>query len=139
MFTKEQQKALAVKNLETLKIYKPYINKFKTKAGTVTEFENFGGFYVEAGNELDLKIKEVEAEYGCLVYAVVHSYSVIGELYHMLCIGNYDEAEEEDYKVYLEDNMAYVFTYTWNKTDPQCSEFGDLAVRSFGGGIKQIH
>jgi hypothetical protein len=32
----------------------------------------------------------------------------------------------------------YAFAYVWNKSDDWCSEFGDIVVFSFGGGIKRI-
>ena len=30
------------------------------------------------------------------------------------------------------------YAYVWNKKDEWCSEFGDIIVQSFGGGIRRI-
>ena len=61
------QKEMAVACLEKLDIYKPYIRKFKSKAGTPCFFENFGGFYVDQEPEIYEKVKEVEIVYNVLV------------------------------------------------------------------------
>lgn len=130
------QKEMAIKCMEALDIYKPYITKLK-KDGTKTLFENFGGFYIEADEEPELfeKIEEFEAEYGAIVYAVTHEFTEFGELYDFLVVSKYEEEWEET----LEDvKEGYVFAYVWNKTDDWCSEFGTITVRSFGGGIKRI-
>ena len=130
------QKEMAIKCMEALDIYKPYIAKFK-KDGTKTLFENFGGFYIEADEEPELfkKIEEFEAEYGAIVYAVTHEFTEFGELYDFLVMSKYEEEWEET----LEDvKEGYAFSYVWNKTDDYCSEFGTITVKSFGGGIARV-
>jgi hypothetical protein len=32
----------------------------------------------------------------------------------------------------------YAFSYVWNKSNDMFSEFGDIVVKSFGGGLKRI-
>lgn len=130
------QKEMAIKCMEALDIYKPYIAKFK-KDGTKTLFENFGGFYIDADEEPELfkKIEEFEAEYGAIVYAVTHEFTEFGELYDFLVMSKY----EEEWAETVEDvKDGYAFAYVWNKTDDWCSEFGTVTVRSFGGGIKRV-
>ena len=128
------QKELAIKCLNELNIYKPYIKTFE-KDGTVTLFERFGGYYITADQEPELlnKIKEFEAETGSLVYAVTHEIFEFGECYSFLCISKY----EEDWDLTLEVGPygSYAFAYVWNKDDDWCSEYGTIAVKSFGGGI----
>lgn len=131
------QKEVAVACLEQLKIYSPYIRKFKSKAGIPCFFENFGGFYADQEPELWDKIKEVEKDYGCLVYAVTHEYFDFGECWSMLCVSQgCDEVEyhltEHSY------NVHYAYAYVWNKTNDHLSEFGDVVVQSFGGGIRRV-
>ena len=130
------QKEVALSAMKSLDIYAPYINKFK-KDGTVTLFERFGGYYIDEYNEPELlkKIKEFEAEYGSIVYAVTHTFTQFGELYEFLCISKYEE-EWEDTLEEIKD--GYAFSYVWNKTDEWCSEFGTIAVKSFGGGIARV-
>ena len=86
-------------------------------------------------------MKEVEEESGCLVYALTHEITDLGELWSMLCVskecegvdellGNLDSSNRNEY---------YAFSYVWNKSNEMFSEFGDIAVRSFAGGIKRIY
>jgi hypothetical protein len=130
------QKEVAINAMRTLDIYAPYINKF-IKDGTITLFERFGGYYIDEHNEPELlkKIKEFEAEYECIVYAVTHEFFMFGECYSFLCISKY----EEEWKITLENvRDGYAWSYVWNKDDEWCSEFGTVAVRSFGGGIARV-
>ena len=129
------QKEVALSAMKTLDIYAPYIKKFE-KDGTITLFERFGGYYIEEDNEPELlkKIREFEAEYGSIVYAVTHTFTQFGELYEFLCISKYEE-EWEDTLADIKD--GYAFSYVWNKTDEWCSEFGTITVQSLGGGIRR--
>lgn len=134
------QKEIAVQCLEKLDIYKPYIRKFKSKAGIPCFFENYAGFYADQEPELWQKIKEVEEEYGCLVYAITHSILDSADLWSMLCVPKECDGVEEILGLINQTNQSeyYAFTYTWNKSYGFFSEFGDIAVRSFGGGVKRI-
>jgi hypothetical protein len=132
------QKEIAIQCLEKLDIYKPYINKFKSKAGTPCFFEGFAGFYVDQEPEIYNKMKEVEAEFGCLVYALTHEITNIGETWTMLCVPK-DNDGVDDVIGRFSNKEFYAYAYVWNKSDDWCSEFGDVVVKSFGGGIKRIH
>ena len=132
------QKDIAIKCLEKLDIYKPYITKFKSKATLPCFYENFAGFWADQEPELYTKVKEVEEESGRLVYAITHELTDFGECWSML----YVPSECEDIDELIMDtgrsDVFYVLAYTWNKSNPMFSEAGDIAVRSFGGGIKRI-
>ena len=130
------QKEVAIECMKAVDIYRPYINQFK-KDGTVTLFERFGGYYIDEYNEPELlkKIKEFEAEYGSIVYAVTHERFWFGECYTFLVVSKY----EEEWEMTLEEAKdSYVFSYVWNKSDEECSEFGTVAIKSFGGGIARV-
>lgn len=135
---KAAQKEIAIQCLEKLDIYKPYIKKFNSEAGTPCFFENFCGFYADQEPEPWKKIKEVEAEYNCLVYAVTHEYFEFGECWSMLCVSKDSESIDDCFGAFSRPNTFYAFAYVWNQTNKQLSEFGDVVVQSFAGGIRRI-
>lgn len=130
------QKEVALSAMKALDIYAPYIKKFD-KDGTITLFERFGGYYITEAQEPELlkKIREFEKEYDAIVYAVTHEMFTFGECYSFLCVSKY----EEEWEMTL-DNVSdgYAWSYVWNKDDDWCSEFGTIAVKSFGGGIARV-
>ena len=131
------QKEVAIKCLEKLNIYKPYINKFKSKAGTPCFFENYAGFWADQEPALMSKIKEVENEYKCLVYAITHEYTDFGECWSMLLVPR-DNDGADDLLDKFNLSEFYAFAYVWNKSDDYLSEFGDIVVRAAYGGLKRI-
>ena len=70
--TREELKVRATERLEALDIYKPYINGFKAKDSKVCFFEGFGGFWVYQEPEIEAKMKEIEKDFNCVVYAITH-------------------------------------------------------------------
>ena len=132
---KQQQKAKAIEIMKQMDIYKPYIKGFKNE-DKVCFFEQFGGFWVYQEPEVEAKMKELENEYGCTVYAITHELTQFGECYSFLLVSKHEE--EWDMLVTSEKNNHYAFAYVWNKDDDWCSEFGTVVVKSFGGGIKRI-
>ena len=140
MATREQQITRAIQLLETMGIYKPYVDAFK-KDGTITMFENYGGFWVSADNDIEKdlidKIKEIETKHDCVVYAVTHEIVEFGELYDLLIVQK--QKNEWEYSFYDNQDGTYIaFAYVYNKSIPEFSEFGDISVHSFGGGIRRI-
>lgn len=133
--TKQERKEQAIKCLNELNIYKPYIDGFK-KYDQVCYFEQYGGFWAYQDPELENKIKEIEEKYNCTVYAITHDYTEFGELYSFLIITDYKE--EWGCSIQKEIYGYYAFAYVWNKDDDFCSEFGTIELKSFGGGIKRI-
>ncbi len=134
---KVAQKEIAIQCLEKLDIYKPYINKFKSKAGIPCFFENYAGFWADQEPELWKKIKEVEAERECLVYAITHEFVDGEEMWSMLCVPR-DCDGVDDLIGAFNTSEFYAFSYTWNKSVEYFSEFGDVCVKSFGGGIRRL-
>lgn len=133
---KQEMKEKAIELLEELDIYKPYIRGFKNK-GDVCYFENFGGFWAYQESELMEKIKQIEEKHECLVYAVTHEYTGFGELYSMLIVTKYKQ-EWNSLVTRQEGNKFTVFAYVWNKDDDYDSEFGDIGVQSWGGGLRRF-
>lgn len=134
--TREKKKIIAIELMKRLKIFEPYIDGFKN-FDNVCCFENYGGFWAYQEPKLMEKVKEFEQEEDCLVYAVTHEYLEFGECYSFLIIPDYEE--DWDYLLsYYGNGNFIVYAYVWNKSIEWCSEFGSIAVKSFGGGIKRI-
>ena len=134
------QKELAIQCMEKMQIYGPYVRKFQSKAGIPCFYENFAGFYADQEPELWDKIKSIEAEHGCLVYAITHEITNFGELWSMLCIPkDCDSLEDIFFAADATNRRFYAFTYTWNKSNDMFSEFGDIVVQAAFGGVKRIH
>ena len=133
--TKEQMKEKAMELMEKLDIYKPYVKDFKEN-DFVCYFEHYGGFWAFQEPKLQEKLKEFEEEYGATVYAITHEFTEFGECYSFLIVPKY----KEDWSnlIYSQGNEHYVFSYVWNVTDDDCSEFGTIVVKGYGGGIKRI-
>lgn len=133
-----EQKELAIIALEKLDIYKPYVRKFRSAASTPCFFIRFAGFYADQDEMLWEKIKSVQADTGCLVYAVTHEVTEFGELWSMLCVPKEAEVTDD----FLSDSgfprKYYAYSYVWNVTNPEFSEFGDIVVETYGGGLRRV-
>lgn len=129
------KKEKALELLQELDIYAPYIAGFKEN-DRVCFYENFIGFWLDQESDVLAKMQELEKDYGCLVYAVTHEYTDFGECYSFLIVTRYPE--EWDTLVCKDGSTFYAFAYVWNKDDDDCSEFGTVCVRSFGGGITRV-
>ena len=132
---KQQQKEQAIKYLHQLDIYKPYIDGFEQE-DQVCVFERYAGFWVCQYPELEKRMRDLENEYDCTVYAITHEFTQFGECYSFLIVTKY----KQEWKTLLNSNEKRhtAFAYVWNKTDDWCSEFGSVAVQSGFGGITRI-
>ena len=134
--TKQEQKSKAIEFMKKLDIYKPYIRGFE-QSDRVCFFERFGGYWIDQEPTIYEKMKAFEKEYGCTVYAVTHELTSIGEMWSFLYVSQYKE--DWEYSITSYDlNAYYVASYVWNKTDDYLSEFGDIVVKCFGGGLNRI-
>ena len=133
--TQEQRKEQAIKYMTTLDIYKPYIKGFKEN-DQVCFYEQFAGFWVDQELEVYKKMKEIEQEHNCTVYAITHEFLEFGECYSFLIVTDYEEESDTLVEKYGKEITA--FAYVWNKDVEWCSEFGTIAVQSFGGGIRRV-
>ena len=76
--------------MKQLNIYQPYIEGF-VKDNNVCYYENFAGFWAGQDKELTDKIREIETQNNCNVYAVTHEYTDFGECYDFLIVTNYPD------------------------------------------------
>lgn len=133
--SREIKKEEAIKRMKALHLFAPCTDAFK-KRDEVQFTEITGGLYEFSGDEeLTAQVKEFEEEYNALVYHVIHTYTAFGELYSFLYVSDYQEEWEMDNED-IKDN--YAMAYVWNKTMPDCSEFGSIAVMQKFGGIVRI-
>ena len=132
---KQARKEQAIKCLKQLDIYKPYIDGF-AKDNQVCVFERYAGFWVYQYPELERKMRAIEKEYGCTVYAITHEFMIFGECYSFLFVSKYKE--EWETLIRSDKNRHSAFAYVWNKSDDWCSELGDVTVQSGFGGITRI-
>ena len=135
---KEAQKEIAIECLEKLDIYKPYIRKFKSEKTMPCFYENFGGFWADQESKLWNKIKEVEQEYKCLVYAITHEWLEFGECWSMLCVTKNTKSVDECIMDTLHPDTFYVNSYVWNLDNEHFSEFGDVVINTSGGRIRRL-
>lgn len=135
--TKIERKEKAIELMKKLDIYKPYIKGFKEN-DEVCFFEGFGGFWAWQDEELQSKIKEIEEKYNCTVYAVTHEFTELGECYDFLLVTDYKEEWNNLVTSYENNGRFFAFSYVWNKSNSNLSEFGDVIIQSFGGGIRRI-
>lgn len=132
-----QSKGKAIKLLQKLKIYKPYIEEFKDK-NRVCFFEGYGGFWVDQEKDIYNKMKEIESKYNCLVYAITHEYTDFGECYDFLILPE-DDKDSWDNLITSYNGNFCTFAYTWNVDNDDCSEIGDVILNSWGGGIMRVN
>lgn len=71
------------------------------------------------------------------MYAVTHEKTSIGEMYDFLIVSAHHE-EWDDTIFQTATRTFYAYAYVWNVDDDYCSEFGDIVISCFGGGIKRI-
>ena len=131
----EERKIKAIELLKELDIYEPYIEGFE-KENNVCFFERFGGYWVYQEPEILKKMKEIEEEFNCTVYAITHEYTEFGECYSFMLVTRYKY--EWDNLLFKDGSTFYAFSYVWNKTNEDFSEFGTIGVKSFGGGITRV-
>jgi hypothetical protein len=131
------QKEIAIQCLKKLDIYKPYIRKFE-KEDMPTFFERFAGFYLFNEPVLQAKVKEVQEEYGVLVYALTHEWLEFGECWSFLCVSKSTESIEDCITDTARPGVFYAYSYVWNQDHDHFSEFGDIVVQSQHGGIRRL-
>ncbi len=73
MKTTITKKEKAIELMKKMDIYKPYIKGFEDRE-QVCFFEGFGGFWIDQEPELYAKMKAIENEHKCKVYAVTHEF-----------------------------------------------------------------
>lgn len=134
---RETKKAEAIKWMNILGIQPEVISNFKEHDTIALCSGKDGSFSPLVDNELKALIDKFEQQRENVVYLVVRTPSIYGQLDSLLFVGNYSE-EWEFTKEEL--RSGYVLTYTINRNYPECSEMGDIFVkRSTNGGLIRLN
>lgn len=78
--TAQARKRKAIELLKQLQLLQPYVRAFEEN-DLVCFFEDFIGFWAFQDPELEAKVKEIEQNYNCTVYAITHEFTFFGECY----------------------------------------------------------
>lgn len=128
-----KMKMEAMRRLEMLKIFPNAVREFKKKERVVNKSEGYGALYWLDEEEKEI-VKKFEEGSGSMVYACILNHLEFGECLSMLFVPK-DEEEWEMDRADLAD--GYAFAYVYNKTCPDCSEYGTIGIRpQFGGLIR---
>lgn len=139
--TNTPQELKAIKCMEALNIYKPYIDIFK-KQKTLCLFEDFAGFYLSYDSTLITKKQEIEQANGIYIYAMIDAKDKTDELYILLAFSS-DDAEDNQ-EVDINDisvtgvNEYLVYAYIWNRTNEKMSGLDYVTIKSLCGGLSYI-
>lgn len=131
----DKKKTEAIERMKLLKIYEPAIQQFEKEGLVGISEPHFGAIYWADGRELN-EIRVWEREHNALVYAVVRSFTTIGQMDSYLFVSDYEEEWEYDREAL---KNGEVFAYVVNRSMPDCSEFGTIGVKlSSGAGLIRV-
>lgn len=135
------QELKAIKCMEILNIYKPYIDIFKEQK-TLCLFENFAGFYQSHTSALLAKKQEIEQANGVYIYAMIDAKDEVDEVYILLAFSSDDAQDNPEVGV---DDISLtgvceytVYAYIWNRTNEKMSGLDYVRVKSLCGGLAYI-
>lgn len=133
--TRENKKKEAITRMKSWGIFPETINQFRKDNLVSESLPPFGAcFWLnDAAKE---RVKKFEDEHNALVYHVIHSYTNFGELENYLYVSDYEEEWEYDF-----DDLknGQQLCYVQNLTDPLCSEFGTIGIKSTpAAGLERV-
>lgn len=131
----EAKKKEAIKRMKALGIFKETINQFAKDNLVSTSEPPFGAFYWVNPEQAEI-IQDFEKNNNALVYLVVRAYTTFGIMDSFLFVSDYEDEWQLDNED-IEDGC--VMSYTYNYTDPDCSEIGSIGVhRTAAAGLERI-
>ena len=151
---KDKQKVEAVRRLMEIEYFPEHLKDFIIN-DTVYRTEPDGAEFFLSEEEKEI-VKQFENEHNGLVFHLIHSFTVFGELYNILYVSVEKECWSEDFvttlcidvlveehKNYFEVKerktvMANAFSYVKNISAPECSEFGTIQIQNKIGGLIRI-
>lgn len=136
MTMREKQQAEAIKRLKLLNIDPAVFSKFE-ESGEVYTCSCVTGEPRPTEDFVKTTIRQLEQQYGFLVYLNVRSETYFGTIDNLFFVGKYDEEWEMEITD-LEDGYALVYAQNWSY--PENSEMGSIAFRrTDNSGILRAH
>lgn len=133
---REKLKHEGIERLKIIKGLMPgVIRDFERDVVNVSTSVGLDGILYWANDEQSKIIKEVEDEFGGIVYHAILSHTTIGDLLSLLWVSKDDREWIKD-RQDLQENMA--FCYVHNMSDTIFSEFGYIGYAPVNGGVKRI-
>lgn len=129
------QKEMAIKIMENIGIYKPYIEMFRTD-NKVFIYDDYCGYDADLEFEIKAKIDELQEKNNVLVYAVTHEYTESYEIYDFLLVT--DTPDEWWFMFSKGEDFYKAYAYCLNMTKKEYSEFGSVYLRNFDGIIERV-
>jgi hypothetical protein len=118
------KKKEAVFRMKKWGLFKPIREAFEEDSLIAESAPPYGACYWLDKDQVK-RIREFEKENNALVYHVIHSFTSFGEMESYLYVcDDQDEWELDHEDMEAGQQIAYVF----NKTAPDCSEFGAIGV-----------
>ncbi|MCM1360124.1 MAG: hypothetical protein NC132_06530 [Corallococcus sp.] len=129
----------AVEIMLSLQMDEQYIQDFAQK-GQVHIFDYNGKVNpIEQRREVAQRKNEIEGRGNCLIFAVTHETSSIGELYDFLFVSLYEEDLNLMYSRYDGSLCLHnVYANVWNVTDEWRSDVGRILIKSRNGKIYRL-
>lgn len=138
--TREEMIQEAIKRMRMLELFPKVIKEFRTEGLINISHAPFASLYWIEDEESLKRIKKIEEEYGCVIYHVVRSYFRIDDdilkMDSFLFVTKYRSDWKYDRADYKDNNSVMSYTYNW--TDPICSEYGSIGVKPQNGGLLRI-
>lgn len=133
--TRNEMKTKAVECMEQLKINPLFAMRFSSM-DKIAYFDKRTPLFGEVPQIILDKVKEIENEKNCLIYAVTSDEMAFGKCYSFLMISPYKE--DWLYLIQSAGLQHRVYAYVWNTTDEWRSESGYVVLLSENGRLNRI-
>lgn len=124
----------AVARMRKLGYFGPSVDEFRKWGKVMINEPPIGAhYYTDDDVQLQMEIENFEKRNNALVYAVIRSFTSIGDMDSLLFVSDYPEEWDYD-RQDLDLQMAMAYVINW--TMPDCSELGTIAFKkTIAGGL----
>lgn len=132
------QKDVAIYALREMLVSKAIIADFETNDNVYLFEGHKAAERIVPGSGLYCTLRRIEEANHVKIYAVTRDYMpLIGYMYSFLCVSPYEEDWEHMVRR-VDANTYMAYAYVQNLQDDLCSEFGYVAVSTYGGFIRRV-